>query len=140
MLSVSKMDVWAVSVDDRPGALKEKLEGLAVAGADLDFIVLRRDHKEPGKSLVFVTPLTSDRQTCAARKLGFKPADTLHSLYVRGPDVPGIGYRLTSALASEQINIRGVSAARAGKEFVMCLSFDSAADLLKAEARLAMSI
>jgi hypothetical protein len=140
MLTVSKMDVWSTSVDDQPGGLHEKLEGLAISGADLDFIVSRRAHEQPGKSLVFVTPIVGDKQTAAALRLGFKVADSLHSLCVRGPDEPGIGNRVTGALAREGINLRGASAARAGKEFVMFLAFDDCRDLERAMARLSLNV
>lgn len=140
MLTVTKMDVWSAAIEDRAGSLSEKLEGLAMAGADLDFIVSRRMHEEPGKSVMFVTPLTSERQLCAAKRLGFKPAESLHSLCVRGPDEPGIANRVARALAAEKISVHGVSAARAGNEFVMFLSFDNILDTERARNRLSMAI
>ena len=35
-LKVSKADVWAVTIDDRPGGAAEKLETLSRAGANLE--------------------------------------------------------------------------------------------------------
>lgn len=140
MLTVTKMDVWSAAIEDRPGSLSEKLEGLAIAGADLDFIVSRRMHEEPGKAIVFITPLSNDKQVTAAKRLGFRPSDSLHTLCVRGPDEPGIANRVARAVAAEKINIHGVSAAQAGNEFVMFLSFENATDAERARNRLALSI
>ena len=50
-VDVSHVDVWAVSIKDRPGALAEKLEALAHADVDLEFAIARR--VKPGKGVVF---------------------------------------------------------------------------------------
>ena len=34
-LKVSRTDVWAATIDDRPGGLADKLDALAAAGANL---------------------------------------------------------------------------------------------------------
>ena len=36
-MEVSRVDVWAASIKDRPGALAKKLEDLAQAGINLEF-------------------------------------------------------------------------------------------------------
>lgn len=140
MLTVTMMEVWSTVVEDRPGSLRDKLEGLALAGADLDYIVSRRLHEQPGKSVVFVTPLTTDRQICAAEKLGFKKATSFQTVSVRGPDEPGIANRVAAAVAGEKINVHGVSAARAGNECAMFLSFDNVLDAQRAMARLSKAL
>jgi hypothetical protein len=140
MLSVKRVDVWSVVIDDQPGGLMRKLEGLSMAGASLQFLVARRLHEEPGKGIVFLTPLTSDKQLDAAKQLGFERTAALHSLRVHGPDEPGISYRITSALTDENINLRGVSAASLGGEFVMYLAFDSDADAQRAAKRLEKAV
>src|SRR5271157_2929746 len=43
----------------------------------LQFIIARR--AEPGKGVVFVTPLRGDREIAAATQVGFNVAQTLHS-------------------------------------------------------------
>lgn len=125
MLTAGKVDVWTTTLADGPNALREKIEQLAMNGADLEFLISRRVHEEPGKSVVFLTPLTGDKQTQAAEKLGFKKTHSLHSVRVAGPDEPGIAYRITSALADQGLMLHGISAARMGNEFTMYLSFDS---------------
>ena len=79
---VEHVDVWAATIEDRPGALAYVLAELREAGADLQFIIARR--AEPGKGVVFVTPLRGDREIAAAAQVGFNVTRTLHSVRVMG--------------------------------------------------------
>ena len=63
---VEHADVWAATIDDKSGALALVLAELREAGADLQFIIARR--AEPGKGVVFVTPLQGDREIAAAAR------------------------------------------------------------------------
>ncbi len=129
-LNVSRTDVWAATLEDRPGGLAEKLAALATSGANLEFIVARR--AEPGKGVVFVTPVKGAKQVKAARGAGFAKTDTLHSLRIEGGDKPGLGGRLSAALAEAGINLRGLSAAAFGRRFVAYLALDNSEDAAKA--------
>jgi len=130
-MKVSKVDVWAAGIKDRPGALADKLSALAAAKANLAFVIARRTSKAPG-GVVFVTPLKGARQLAAARKAGFKRTGSLHSLRVDGPDRSGIGAKMTAALAEAGINLRGLSAAAIGKQFAAYFAFDKVADAARA--------
>jgi len=131
-LSVSKVDVWAASMEDRAGGLAEKLAALAEAGAQLEFVIARRAPEKPGTGVVFLTPLKGAAQARAARKAGFEKTKTLHSVRVEGPDKPGLGARMTQALTEAGINLRGLSAAAIGRRCIVHLALDSAADATKA--------
>jgi len=131
-LNVRRVTVWAAMVKDSPGALAEKLAALTGAGANLGFVVARRDHKNRGAGVVFVTPITGAAQIRAARKLGFTKADSLHSVRVDGADRRGLGAKLTGILGDAGINLRGLSAGVVGKRFVLHLAFDRAPDAAKA--------
>ena len=105
---VEHVDVWAATIEDRPGDLAHMLAELREAGADLQFIIARR--AESGKGVVFVTPLRGDREIAAAAQVGFNVAHTLHSVEVIGRDRPGIAAELTRVdqkLADWGINLRG---------------------------------
>ena len=71
---VEHVDVWAAAIEDRPGGLANVLASLRDAGADLQFIIARRAPDEPGKGVLFVTPLQGDREIAAAAEMGFKCA------------------------------------------------------------------
>ena len=131
-LLVSKADVWAATIQDRPGALAAKLAPLAEARANLKFVIARRSPDKPGRGVLFVTPLKGARQVRAAKEAGFRKTKSLHSLRVEGPDKPGVGAKMTQALGKAGINLRGLSAASLKKQFVAYLAFDAATDAAKA--------
>ncbi|PYM13219.1 MAG: amino acid-binding protein, partial [Verrucomicrobia bacterium] len=70
-LKVTRAVVWAASIEDRPGALADKLGALAKGGAKLDFVLARRAPESPGMGVVFVAPLKGERQMRAAIDAGF---------------------------------------------------------------------
>jgi len=128
-LKVTKIDVWATSIDDQPGGLANKLAVLAEAGADLEFIIARRAPDKPGTGVVFVTPLRGDNEISAAAEVaGFADTPSLHSVRVEGDNRAGIATDLTMKLAGAKINLRGMSGAVIDDRFVMHFAFDTDAD------------
>jgi hypothetical protein len=118
-------EVWAASLEDKPGTLGNKLAALAAAGADLDFVIARRSPEKPGTGVVFVTPLRGDREIQAATAEGFSVTSHLHSLRVEGTNEPGIAAKLTQKVAQAGLNLRGFSGAVIGTQFVLHLAFDT---------------
>lgn len=131
-LKVERAETWAASIEDQPGGLAGKLEALAAAGVNLEFVIARRCPDKPGTGVVYVTPIKGAAAVRAAKQAGFAKADSLHTVRVEGPDKKGEGARLTRALADKGLNLRGVSAAAINKKFVCHLAFDSQADAAKA--------
>ena len=131
-LKVSTVDVWAATLEDRVGGLAQKLAPLSAAGANLEFVIARRAPEKPGTGVVFVTPLTGDKQVKAGTDAGFLQTASLHSVRVEGPDRPGLGTMMAKALADARINLRGLSAAAIGRKFVAYLALDSVEDAEKA--------
>jgi hypothetical protein len=127
---VAKVDVWAGEIEDRPGALAEKLEALKNTGANLEFVIARRD--KPGKSVVFLAPLKGAAQTRAARQARLVKTTSLHSLRLEGPNQRGLGALITRALADAGINLRGLSAAALKRSHVTYFAFDRAEDARRA--------
>ena len=131
-LLVERVDVWAATIQDKPGGLAEVLNVLRDAGADLQFVIARRTPEAPGKGVVFVAPLQGDREIRAAAQVGFNVTPSLHSVRVMGTDRPGIVAELTQKLGDGGINLRGVSAAVIGTQFVAYVAVDSLDDANKA--------
>jgi hypothetical protein len=127
---VERQDTWAAGIKNVPGALAEKLTALADAGANLEFVIARRESKKDG--VVFVTPIKGAKQASAAKKAGFAKTKTLHAIRVEGPDKKGAGAAIAQALADAGINLRGLSAAAIGRKFVCNIAVDTAADATKA--------
>jgi hypothetical protein len=131
-MKVTKVDVWAAGLTDRPGALAKKLTALAEGGVNLEFVISRRLDRNKDRGVVFVTPIAGARRVRAARKAGFRKTPTLHSVRIQGPNRRGLGGRLTRRLGAAGINLRGVSAAAIGAQCVAYFAFDTRADANKA--------
>ncbi len=131
-LDVARVDVWAASIKDRPGGLAKKLDLLAQAGVNLEFVIARRCPKKPGTAVVFVTPIKGPKQVKAANKAGFSKTKSLQGLRIAAVDRPGLGAAITKQLAGTGINLRGFSGAAIGRHAVFYLSFDRPADVNKA--------
>jgi hypothetical protein len=131
-LKTERVDTWATSVEDKPGGLAGKLEILAGAGVNLEFVIARRAPEKSGTSVVFVTPIKGAAQVRAARQAGFEKTDSLHTVRIEGANKPGEGAQIARALAEKGLNLRGLSAAAIGNKFVAHIAVDSAADAAKA--------
>lgn len=131
-LFVERVDVWAAPIDDKPGGLADVLAVLRDAGANLQFVISRRAPDQPGKGVLFVTPLQGDREIGTAAEVGFNVTHTLHSVRVLGGDRPGIAAELTRKLADAGINLRGFSASVIGTQFVAYVALDSPQDATRA--------
>ena len=129
---ITKVDVWAGEMDDRPGALAGKLAAGAQAGANLDFVIARRQPDKPGTGVAFLAPLQGAEQTGAAASAGMQKAAGLRSIRIVGPDRPGLGVAMTKALGEAGINMRGLSAAAVGDRCVTYMAFESDEDAAKA--------
>ena len=127
-LLISREDVWVAAIEDRPGALAAKLAILAEAGAQLEFLIARRAPEKPGTGVVFITPVKGAAQLAAAAKAGFRKSASSHTVRVEGPDKPGLGAKLTREIASQGVNLRGLSAAVIGKRFVAHFAAACSAD------------
>ena len=130
-IDVSRVDVWAASIEDRPGGLAEKLEVLAQADVDLEFIIARRTSSTPGAGVVFVAPVKGPRQVRAAKKVGFEKTKSLHAVRIATGNKPGFSAELAKKIAEAGINLRGYSGAAIGNRAVIYLGFDSDADANK---------
>jgi hypothetical protein len=131
-VKVSKVDVWTGELDDRAGGLAAKLEPLAKAGADLSFVVARRQPHLPGKGVLFVGGISGAKAAKAAAAAGLAKASDIAGLWIEAPNKPGDCYRLTRKLADAGLNLRGLSASVIGNKYVVIAAFDSAADAAKA--------
>jgi hypothetical protein len=131
-LKVERVDTWAASLKDKPGNLAAKLNALAKAGVNLEFVMARRAPDKPGTGVVFATPIHGAAGCRAAREVGFKRTKSLHTLRIEGPDKPGQGAKITQVVAEQGLNLRGLSAAAIGKNFVSHLTFDTTTDAAKA--------
>jgi len=131
-VKVTKLDVWSGEIQDQPGGLTGVLRQLAGANANLEMVVARRQPDKPGAGIVFLAPVKGRKATESAAMAGLSPATGMAALRVEGTDRPGLGAKMTGAIADAGINMRGLSAAALGSRFVAYVAFDSAEDAAKA--------
>ena len=135
-LKVSKADVWAVTLEDRAGGAADKLEGLAKGGANLEMLLARRTSEQPGKGVMFVTPLKGAKAMKAAQDAGMGKPQNIYSVRIEGGDKAGLGSKIARALGDAGVSFRGMSAVAVGKKFVSYIACDTAEDQARAIAAL----
>src|SRR5919201_1358785 len=130
-IKASRIDVWMTIIDDRAGGAAEKLEALAKAGADLEVVFARRTPEQPGQGILFAGPIEGAKVTRAAQEAGFKRSENIHGVRIEGSDKPGLGARISRAVADSGVSMRGMNAMAIGKNFLSFLALDSADDAAK---------
>ena len=120
---IGKVEVWAADIPNRPGTLANVLNGLSDAGAQLEFMIARKVND--GTSRVFLAPIKGAKPKQAAKGAGLSPATGMYALRIEGADKPGLGARITDAVAGGGVNLRGASAAALGKKAVFYLAVES---------------
>jgi predicted amino acid-binding ACT domain protein len=131
-LKVSKVELWSAAIDDRAGGAADKIEPLAKAGANFEFAFARRTPEQPGRGVLFITPVKGAKVSQAAQAAGFGKSITMHSVRIEGADKPGVTVKVMRALASAGISFRALSASAIGKRFVSFVALDSAEDAARA--------
>jgi hypothetical protein len=124
-LQIRRVQVWTGDLPDRLGAAAAKLELLARAGADLEFVFTRPNPNRQDTSTIFLAPITGPEQIQAARAAELGPSVEVAMLCVEGDNRCGIGYDLMSQLAVAGINLRGLSVSAVGNRFVAYMAFDN---------------
>jgi hypothetical protein len=137
---ITRVDVWAGEIKDRPGALADMLKAVLDAGADLDFIVARPSPVKPHTGILYLAPLVGERQQQAAEGAGMTKASLVDGLRLAGPDRQGIAAHVTRVLADAGVNLSGLTGGRMGNQFVMHLRFESAKQVDTAEQVLRQSL
>lgn len=129
---ITKEHVWVGAIPDRPDALAEKLRMLSEAGLDLELILARREM--PGRALLFISPLRTLEEILAAEEAGLAQEHSVQAIRITGPNEPGIGARITSALSQAGLDVRAYSAAALGNKHVTHIAFDNEEDGERAKA------
>ena len=133
---ITREDVWVGEIEDRAGAVAEKLEAISRVGVNLEFLIARRAPEQPGTGVLFMAPFRGEDSVRAALQAGLSQWTSAFTLRVEGPDRPGLGALITWTVANEGISMRGVSGAKLGERSVFYLAFDGAADADKARQAL----
>lgn len=131
-IRISKVEVWAGDIQDQPGGLARVLTTLGEAGGNIECVVARRKGDGSNAGDVFVSPVKGKKMQDAAGRVGLQRAADIATLRIEGSDQPGLGGRITDAIAGTGVNMRGLTAAVMGRTFVAYIGFDSTADAERA--------
>jgi hypothetical protein len=131
-LNVKRIDVWTATIEDRAGGAARKLEPLAEAGANFEFVMARRTPERPGEGILFIAPVKGARAAKAAQAAGFAKPGNIHPVRIEGADKAGSMAAIARALAAAGISFRGLSAAAIGRKFVAYIALDSVEAAAKA--------
>lgn len=131
-LKVEKVTLWSGEIEDKPGTLAKVLEPFAQAKVDLQIALAERNPAKANLGVVYLGPIKGKKATEAAKSAGLSEVSSPVVLRVEGPNKPGLGHLMTSALAEAGINLAFVGASVLGKRFVAFFAFDSDDDAKKA--------
>ena len=120
---ITKEHVWGGVLEDRPGALAEKLQALSEGGLNLELIIGRREGA--GRGLLLISPLRTMHQLDVVERAGLLRDNPIPTLRIEAPNVIGLGARITGALARAGINIQSYSGLALGEHSITNIAFDS---------------
>jgi hypothetical protein len=127
-IKVSRIPVWSGKIDDRPGGAASTLGPVARAGADLQFVLVRRTPEDPGRGIMFVSPIQGDAAVQAASSAGLQAAQDLAVLKIEGDNWPGGAHAITQAVGNAGVSFRGLAASVSGGRFSAFLALDGSDD------------
>jgi hypothetical protein len=126
-VTVKKVVLWRKEVENRPGTLAATLAPLAQAGANLRVVMGYALPGEARRSVIEVFPVSGGKATAAAGGAGLA-ASPIPCLLVEGDDQPGLGARMTRAIAEQGVNLAFLVAETVGRKFSAVLGFENDAD------------
>jgi hypothetical protein len=121
-VSVKPITLWRRELQDRPGALADSLAPLADERVDIQVLMAYRFPGEPGRAAVELFPISGKKATGAAERGGFGAA-SIPALLVEGDNAPGLGQRLSRAIADAGINMDFVVAQVVGRKYSAVFGF-----------------
>jgi hypothetical protein len=126
--TIQKFPMWSVEIDDVAGSTTGLFKILADAGADIEFSLSRPLGDKAGKAILFLAPIKGKKQEDAARQADFKLRSDVVGVQIQGPSRVGGNFRLTAALAHENLSVRALVTTVDGKRFTTIFAMQSDAD------------
>jgi hypothetical protein len=129
-VTVKKITIWRTEVENKPGMLAQTLEPLAAAGADLHVVMGYRIPGQETRAVIEVYPVTGKKVTAAAQSAGLSEA-SLPALLVQGENEPGLGHKLSRAIADAGVNLSFMVAQVLEGRYSAVIGLENADDLGK---------
>src|SRR5262249_22759580 len=134
---LDRIHVWSGEIVDQAGGIAAKLAPLAESGANLEYILTRRQASKPGTGILYVAPSVGPRPVRAAGSVGLSETHDTIVLRVEGDNQAGLGHRLTQQWALAGINLQGLTMTALGNKFIGYAAFDTVDDANRAAQILA---
>ncbi len=131
-LKVTRAEMWAVTIQDKPGGLAAVLEPMAQAGANFEFAFARRTPERSGEGVLFVLPVKGAKVIKAAKEAGLSKAEGIHTVKIEGANKAGVAAAIAAAIRDAGISSRGISTTVVGRSFAGYIALDSAEDAARA--------
>lgn len=129
-VAVKRITLWRTEVENKPGMLAQTLEPLAGAGADLHVVMGYRIPGQETRAVIELYPVTGKKITAAAQSAGLSEA-LLPALLVQGDNEPGLGHRLSKAIADAGVNLSFLVAQVLEGRYSAVMGFETEEDLKK---------
>jgi len=126
--TIKKFSIWSTEIDDVAGATTGLYKILADAGAHIEFSLSRPLGDRPGKAILFLAPIKGKEQEEAARQADIVLRPDVVGVQVQGPSRVGGNFRLTAALAHEDLTVRALVTTVDGSRFTTIFAFQNDAD------------
>ncbi|MGB7436721.1 MAG: ACT domain-containing protein [Candidatus Acidiferrum sp.] len=130
-VTVKRINLWRKELENKAGTLAGTLEPLAKAGADLQIVMGYKYPGESAKAAVELYPVASKKITQAAQSAGLA-ASGIPVVLVGGDNRPGLGHRITQAIADAGVNVDFMVANVIGRKYSAVIGFENDADADKA--------
>ncbi|MGA2030749.1 MAG: hypothetical protein ABSG68_00700 [Thermoguttaceae bacterium] len=128
-VTVKKVVLWRVEVENKPGVLSGVLGPLAEAGVDLQ-VVMGYRYGDKGRAAIELLPVSGRKALAAARKVGLT-ASAIPTLLVAGDNRPGMGAALAEAIAEAGINLGFLVAQVVAGQFSAVIGLENEEDARK---------
>ncbi len=132
-VTVRKITLWRMEVENRPGVLAGVLKPLAEAGANLQVVMAYRYPGNETRAAIELYPVATKKVVVAAQAAGMS-ASTIPTLLVQGDDRPGLGHAVGQAIADAGINVGFLVTQVVGRKYSAVIGFDSEEDARNAAA------
>src|SRR5437016_4657351 len=106
--TIKKFPVWSVEIDDVVGSTTGLYKMLADAGADIEFSLCRPIGNKEEKAILFLAPIQGKKQEDAARQAEVVLRPDVIVVQIQGPNRVAGNFRLTAALAHENLMVRAL--------------------------------
>ena len=128
VFTIKKFSIWSTEIDDVAGSTTGLFKILADAGADIEFSLSRPLGDRPGKAILFLAPIKGKKQEEAAKEADFVLRSDVVGVQVQGPSRVGGNFRLTAAIAHEDLTVRALVTTVDGERFTTIFAFQNEAD------------